>query len=294
MDVTEPIRLATGSHVAGTGRGCAMNVISWEQGENPISDYPAGVHPMLAAIVHMVNDTLITMAGWPLRHLCPSAENCKGRQRTNGLTEYTHQGAWGHSFVLTDGEIGLALLKLAHMTVNTDETRGGWYSQMLISSNVYAGARLEEDQRRIRLWLHEQGEKIKAAWDGEDAEATVRALILAELTKITDHLEQTILQLQGSVAPEPEAGEIDAALRKMYEIQTHAAHAHSWSAPSTTMFAAGGIVPAYSWKGNAHLVELETAVTATTEALTKLSISINGMDAYFDGSLLQPSHGTVV
>jgi hypothetical protein len=30
MNITEPLRLATGSHKAGSGKGCAMNVISWE------------------------------------------------------------------------------------------------------------------------------------------------------------------------------------------------------------------------------------------------------------------------
>ena len=33
MNITEPLRLATGSHAAGSGQGCAMNVISWENGD---------------------------------------------------------------------------------------------------------------------------------------------------------------------------------------------------------------------------------------------------------------------
>jgi hypothetical protein len=53
----QPLRLAVGSHKAGTGKGCAMNVISWENGDVEITDYPQCADPMLARVVQVVNDT---------------------------------------------------------------------------------------------------------------------------------------------------------------------------------------------------------------------------------------------
>lgn len=73
-----PLRLATGSHDRGTLRGCAMNLISWEQGENQISDTPMCVHWALARMVHIVNDDLCTHSeveedpsGYEYMYLCP-------------------------------------------------------------------------------------------------------------------------------------------------------------------------------------------------------------------------------
>lgn len=54
--ITNPLQLASGSHEAGTGRGCAMNVISWIMGEPQISDFPECSEPMLAAMVQVMND----------------------------------------------------------------------------------------------------------------------------------------------------------------------------------------------------------------------------------------------
>jgi hypothetical protein len=70
MKITEPLRLATGSHQAGSGRGCAMNVISWENGDTTITDLPACSDPFLARIVQRVNDSICrhTLDGM----LCPS------------------------------------------------------------------------------------------------------------------------------------------------------------------------------------------------------------------------------
>ena len=56
MDITTPLRLAVGSHEAGSGKGCAMNLISWESGDMTITDLPGCADPMLARIVQSVND----------------------------------------------------------------------------------------------------------------------------------------------------------------------------------------------------------------------------------------------
>ena len=68
--VDHPLRLAVGSHQAGTGMGCAMNVISWESGDTTITDLPACVDRVLALIVQRVNDKICTHRDGDL--LCPA------------------------------------------------------------------------------------------------------------------------------------------------------------------------------------------------------------------------------
>lgn len=62
-DITQPLVLWRGSHKAGSGRGCAMNVISWENGDKTITDYPACSDRMLAQIVQGVNDSMAQADG---------------------------------------------------------------------------------------------------------------------------------------------------------------------------------------------------------------------------------------
>lgn len=68
--MNHPLRLAVGSHQAGTGKGCAMNVISWENGDTTITDFPACADQMLASIVQNVNDTYCMHRDGDL--LCPA------------------------------------------------------------------------------------------------------------------------------------------------------------------------------------------------------------------------------
>ncbi|AXC33627.1 hypothetical protein SEA_MICHLEY_72 [Mycobacterium phage Michley] len=56
--ITHPLRLAQGSHQPGSGMGCAMNVISYINGDTKITDYPECSARPLAYLVQMVNDQL--------------------------------------------------------------------------------------------------------------------------------------------------------------------------------------------------------------------------------------------
>lgn len=69
-DITQPLRLARGSHEAGSGKGCAMNVISWENGDSIITDYPACSARPLARLVQGVNDTICIHTDTGM--LCPA------------------------------------------------------------------------------------------------------------------------------------------------------------------------------------------------------------------------------
>lgn len=51
-----PLRLAVGSHSAGSGYGCAMNMVSWENGDTFITDLPRCSDFGLSNVVQGVND----------------------------------------------------------------------------------------------------------------------------------------------------------------------------------------------------------------------------------------------
>jgi hypothetical protein len=56
--ITNPLRLARGSHQPGSGKGCAMNVISYINGDEQITDFPATSARPLASFVQLCNDLL--------------------------------------------------------------------------------------------------------------------------------------------------------------------------------------------------------------------------------------------
>lgn len=56
--ITQPLRLAKGSHQPGSGKGCAMNVISYINGDTHITDFPNCSARPLAAFVQICNDLL--------------------------------------------------------------------------------------------------------------------------------------------------------------------------------------------------------------------------------------------
>ena len=56
--ITHPLRLAKGSHRPGSGKGCAMNAISYIGGDTQITDFPAPSARPLAAFVQRCNDLL--------------------------------------------------------------------------------------------------------------------------------------------------------------------------------------------------------------------------------------------
>jgi hypothetical protein len=56
--ITHPLRLARGSHQPGSGKGCAMNAISYINGDAQITDFPATSARPLASFVQLCNDLL--------------------------------------------------------------------------------------------------------------------------------------------------------------------------------------------------------------------------------------------
>jgi hypothetical protein len=62
--ITNPLRLARGSHQPGSGKGCAMNVISYINGDEQITDFPATSARPLASFVQLCNDVLAGSDGY--------------------------------------------------------------------------------------------------------------------------------------------------------------------------------------------------------------------------------------
>jgi hypothetical protein len=62
--ITHPLRLAKGSHQPGSGKGCAMNVISYINGDAQITDFPAGSGRPLSVLVQSSNDLLAGPDGY--------------------------------------------------------------------------------------------------------------------------------------------------------------------------------------------------------------------------------------
>jgi hypothetical protein len=62
--IMHPLRLARGSHQPGSGKGCAMNAISYISGDPEITDFPERSARPLAAFVQSCNDLLAGPDGY--------------------------------------------------------------------------------------------------------------------------------------------------------------------------------------------------------------------------------------
>src|SRR5271154_6558087 len=62
--ITHPLRVARGSHHPGSGKGCAMNVISYINGDLQVTDFPVGSARPLSLLVQSSNDLLAGPDGY--------------------------------------------------------------------------------------------------------------------------------------------------------------------------------------------------------------------------------------
>jgi hypothetical protein len=62
--ITHPLRLARGSHQPESGKGCAMNAVSYINGDAQITDFPATSARPLASFVQVCNDLLARPDGY--------------------------------------------------------------------------------------------------------------------------------------------------------------------------------------------------------------------------------------
>jgi hypothetical protein len=57
LDITVPLSITTGSQ-SREGTGCAMNLVSWTNGDVRITDYPSCSDQVLASMVQDINDSI--------------------------------------------------------------------------------------------------------------------------------------------------------------------------------------------------------------------------------------------
>lgn len=103
FDVPSPLRIAVGSWMRGTGVGCAMNVLSYEQGDSKITDWPSCTSRTLTPLIQAINDSI-----------CPHIQKMKVMDR-----EPNGQFAGVKSALTLCPKCSMKILHLAHLTVGT-------------------------------------------------------------------------------------------------------------------------------------------------------------------------------
>lgn len=128
-DITQPLTLAAGSHQAGEGFGCAMNVVSWELGEETISDHPRGVLREAAFMVQALNDVTAKLIGTTM--VVPNIEmpmvGTVGFINLGDESKYvmpTVSLMTTRTIHLVPAEYSTRLLDVAHRTIGSDPSVG--------------------------------------------------------------------------------------------------------------------------------------------------------------------------
>ncbi|OHT47978.1 hypothetical protein [Mycobacteroides chelonae] len=93
-DFPHPLRLAAGSHQPGSGKGCAMNVVSYTNGDTQITDFPECSAAPLSRLVQMVNDQLSGLDGFLSPENSVIALNLGWRTVGTRNYDYGKQSRW--------------------------------------------------------------------------------------------------------------------------------------------------------------------------------------------------------
>lgn len=169
-----PLRLAVGSHKAGSGRGCAMNVISWENGDSRISDMPDCTHPFLSRVVQRLNDSICEHSDGDL--LC--------------------------------ADCSVIVLGLAHRTVGTaDADPDGRVMVRIAAEEAQRVAHLNSDPRvqaaidAALAWADTPTYAARATYAAADADAAAAAGRVEQTERIIDRFRA--LTGHDTTAPDP-------------------------------------------------------------------------------------------
>lgn len=150
-----PLRLAVGAHLPGTGFACAMQVLSWEQGDQELSPYPANVAKPLARMVQHVNDTV-----------------CAHLTRRLGEPE------------LLCASCSMKVMELGHRTVDTAgmtrRTHWRWVEELLVGEHgILHGAQ----DLQIRARIREAAEATRMAEGNGKARSQLQTLSTPPLSE---------------------------------------------------------------------------------------------------------------
>lgn len=225
QNIVGPPRLATGSHPDSKIYMCGMNVISWENGDTPITDTPECTPIPLARIVHHVNDHFCTHSrveldsstGRKVRTLCadcapkvldlahrtvgrPTGTLGQGWQWISYLLRDTHQRATLASTeckIVTDA-IGIALSRAAGERVPLSFGRSSSILEYVaaIPLNLrLANSVINSDMAPMRNLFHDAGRLYISM---EQARQTVRVVPVGN-TVFTDDEVISLLTEGGTV-----------------------------------------------------------------------------------------------
>jgi hypothetical protein len=194
-------RLARGSHKPGTLKACGGNILSWEQGDNPISDYPSGVAVPLARIVQYVNDDTCRHPQPDPELLCPacSVAVLDFAHRTVGTATHPDELLWSWMDRVTDRAIVLLrpLEQSAARAGRVDYRYGQLTFSSLLSPPVLLGQVWDERARALRFAeTYPSNERVFAAlrgvpgMDGVERHRGLTAArpVLAALSSLRRHL----------------------------------------------------------------------------------------------------------
>ena len=137
-DRLQPLRMAQGSHKAGSGFGCAMNVVSYIVGDTDITDFPECTDRNLARLVQYANDWLASYRGSTetyreLKTVPPvtlKMDNGKEASKTVFIEQYIQ-----NQRVLTP-EDAQTMIRLGTKTIGTAHTLG-WGQILNLTTAAY-------------------------------------------------------------------------------------------------------------------------------------------------------------
>lgn len=253
--ITHPLRLAKGSHQRGSGKGCAMNVISYINGDVEITDYPECSARPLARLVQILNDRLAGPDGF----LSP--------------------------------QDSVTVIELGWMTVGTADVPGSvlwrWLADLLVDREMgvvkYARPNGVAPIRRVaQLCIREsQGDSVpRAAW----VNATFAVAAAAAYTAAAAVAVGVATAAVAAVADLAAARAAFAAAAAAAGVAADAAAAAANPAGSADAVAAADAAAATAqitftrwaiqhWRDLAGLDEVQPDIAAVNAALTEISAS---------------------
>lgn len=197
QDVTSPLRLAVGSHHAGSGMGCAMNVISWENGDKTITDFPPCSDRVLARIVQYVNDTICTHRGGDDEELlCPQCS-----VKVLALAHRTVGTAIPFKSV---EEAARLYLTLAMPTLNAEVARTSltgyspvWETGLTLVKQFCSGTPRVMLLPRVRLWSDAVQGNVVPPFYGPLLVMMLRSLLVEDSWGVADHMSTGLVNCGG-------------------------------------------------------------------------------------------------
>ncbi|WP_277834774.1 hypothetical protein [Speluncibacter jeojiensis] len=241
--ITNPLRLAQGSHGAGSGKGCAMNVISYINGDTKITDYPSCSARPLASLVQMVNDNLAGPDGFLSPENAVIALDLGWRTvGTAGVSdsvihewmaEMLTSPVWGAIRAADkDGAVVIERIAEMHRKVAKGEMESAWSAARSAAGSAAwsAAESAAESAAWSAAWSAAESAAWSAAWSAAEsaAESAARsaawsaaesAAESAALIEFTNHAIDAWRRISGLDEKPVDTNAVDTALGQMQAVR---------------------------------------------------------------------------